>query len=242
MDSIFVFITHDYTLIFEAVMLLLLLLVLLAIFKLARVSTGSLSTAQSAAKMLLESFTSEEITETDLTAAEELGRGFTFDKYEEKFVTQVSERIKLTDFATLVRRISTRNRIPDKIQDEILTGQCCGVNERRIREFKFQKGETGSFIYCRTATVKREDSTIDLAFVLFHLEFKLPQRRIEEQHREAILGGLIPFGSRTVVRLEERILSEKEQEHMIIFFRAKALKGFKQEYPALALNELNCKA
>ncbi|XP_015776723.1 PREDICTED: uncharacterized protein LOC107354746 [Acropora digitifera] len=233
MGSIFVFITHDYTMIFEAVMLLLLLLVLLAIFKLARVSTGSLSTAQSAAKMLLESFTSEEITETDLTAAEELGRGFTFDKYEEKFVTQVSERIKLTDFATLVRRISTRNSIPDKIQDEILIGQCCGVNERRIREFKFQKGETGSFIYCRAATVKREDSTIDLAFVFFHLQFKLPPRRIEEQHSRTILG-LIPIGSRTDVRFEERNLSEKEQELITIFFRAKALKGFKQEYPALA--------
>lgn len=231
MDSIFVFITHGHTMVFAAVMLLL--LVLPAIFKLAKVSTGSLSTAQSAAKILLKSLTSEEITETDLTAAEELGCGFTCDKYKEEIVTQVSEKIKLTDFATLVRRIAARNGIPAKIQDGILAGQHCGVNERRISEFKFQKGETGSFVYGRTATVKREDSTIDLAFVLFHLEFKLSPRRIEERHREAILG-IIPNGSYTVVRFEERNLSEKEQEHITIFFRAKALKGFMQEYPALA--------
>lgn len=231
MNSIYEFITHGNTMVFGAAMLLL--LVLLAIFKSARVSTGSLSTAQSPAKILLESFTSEEITETDLTAAEELGRCFTFDKYNEEFLTQVSERIKLTDFATLVCRIATRNRIPAKIKDGILVGQYCGVNERWIREFKFQKGETGSFVYCRTATIKREDSTIDLAFVLFHLEFKLSPRSIEERHRDAILG-LIPFGSHTVVRFEERNLSEKEQELITIFFRAKALKGLKHEYPALA--------
>lgn len=216
---------------FETVMLLL--LVLPAIFKLARVITGSLSTAQNVIKILLESFTSEEITETDLTAAEELVRGLTFDRNNERIIIKECRKIKLTDFATFVSRIATRYQIPADIQEEILDGQYCEVNKVRIHEFKFQRGETGSFLYGRTATVKCEDSTIDLAFVLFHLEFKLSPSRIEEQHREAILG-LIPFGSHTVVRFEERNLSEREEEQISIFFRAKVLEGFKQEYPALA--------
>ena len=210
---------------------MLLLLVSLAIFKLARVSTGSWSTAASVGKMLLESFTSEDIKETDLTAAEELVRGLTFDKYNEKISTQILKKIKLTDFATVVSRIGTRHQIPADIQGAILDGQYCEVNEMRVREFKFQKGETGSVLYGRTATVKREDSTIDFAFAFFYLEFKLSPRRIEERRRKKFLG--ITYGSRTVVRFEERELSEKEKEHISNFFRIKALKGFKQEYPAL---------
>lgn len=185
---------------------MLLFLVSLAIFKLAKVSTGSLSTALSFAKTLLESFTSEEITETDLTAAEELVRGLTFDKYNERIITKESNNIKLTDFATLVSRIATRYQIPTDIQGEILDGQYCEVNKARIREFQFQIGETGSFLYGRTATVKREESTINLAFVLFHLEFKLSSRRTEERRRKGVLG--ITYGSH--LRFEERYLSEKE--------------------------------
>lgn len=192
-----------------------------------------MSTALSVTKILLESFTSEEITETDLTAAEELVRGLTFDKYDERIITKESNNIKLKDFATLVSRIATRYQIPADIEGEILDGQYCEVNKAQIREFKFQKGETGRILYGRTATVKREDSTIDLAFVLFHLEFKLSPKRIEERHRKKFLG-LITYGSHSVVRFEERNLSEKEQEHISDFFRAKAVKGIKQEYPALA--------
>ena len=212
---------------------MLLLLVSLAIFNLARVSTGSLSTALSVTKILLDSFTSEEITETDLTAAEELVRGLTFDKYNERIITKESKNIKLTDFATLVSRIATRYQIPADIKGEILDGQYVEENEARIREFKFQKGETGSILYGRTATVKREDSKIDLAFVLFHLEFKLSPRRIEERHRKKFLG-LITYRSHTVVRFEESNLSVKEQEQILTFFRDKAVNGLKQEYPALA--------
>ncbi|XP_068737025.1 uncharacterized protein [Montipora capricornis] len=209
-----------------------LLLVSLTIFKLARVSTGSWSTALSVGKILLESFTSEDIKETDLTAAEELVRGLTFDKYHEKISTQILIEMKLTDFVTVVSRIGTRHQIPAKTQEAILDGQFVKMNEIRIREFQFEKGATGSVLYGRVVTVKREDSTIDLAYVLFHLEFKLSPRKIEERRRKKFFG--IIYGSRTKVRFEERNLSEKEMEHISNFFRIKAVKGFKQEYPALA--------
>ena len=209
-----------------------LLLVSLAIFKLARATTGSLSTAASVAKILLESFASEDIKETDLTAAEELVRGLTFDKYHEKIVAKNSEKIELTKFETVVSRLGTRYQIPAKIQEAILDGLYMEVNKEVIREFKFQIGETGRILYGRTATVKREDSTIDLAFVLFDLEFKLSPRKIEERRRKKFLD--ITYGSRRVVRFEQRNISEKEKEHIFNFYRIKALKGFKQEYPALA--------
>lgn len=190
---------------------MLLFLVSLAIFKLAKVSTGSLSTAPSFAKTLLESFTSEDIEETNVTAAEEMVRGLIFDKYNEEILTQEHKKIKLTDFPDFVSRIATRHQILAEIQEEILDGLYMEVNILWIREVKIQKRQTGSFLYSRTATVKRENSTIDFAFVLFHLEIKLSSRRIEERRRKGVLG--ITYGSH--LRFEERYLSEKEKEYFI---------------------------
>lgn len=175
------FTVHRHKMPFKTAMLLL--LVSLAIFKSTRATTGSWSTA------------------------EELVRGITFGKYNERIITKASTNIKLTDFATVVSRIATRYQIPAETQGEILDGQYFEVNEQRIREFKIQKAE--SFLYGRTATVKREDSTIDLAFALFHPEFQLSPRRIEERRRKRFLG--ITYGS----HFEERYLSEKEREHFI---------------------------
>ena len=198
----------------------------------AMVRGGKLSTALSVGKILFESFTSENIKGKDLTAAEELVRGLTFDKYEEQIITKNLTKIELTDFSTVVCRLGRRHQIPAEIQEAILDGLYGEVNEQRIRKFKFEKVGTGRVLYGRSVTVKREDSTIDLACAFFSLEFKLSPRKIEEQHRTAFFG--ITIRSRTVIRFEERNLSETEKEHMSNFFRVKAVKGFKQEYPSLA--------
>lgn len=55
-------------------------------------------------------------------------------------------------------------------------------------------------------------TTIDLAYAMFSLEFKLPSKKIEKRRRKKFLG-LITYGSHTAVRFEERNLSEKEKEH-----------------------------
>ena len=65
---------------------------------LVRQNAASLSTAVSVGKILLESFTSEETQETDLTAAEELLRGLTFDKYKEGIYCKILTKIKEENF------------------------------------------------------------------------------------------------------------------------------------------------
>lgn len=194
---------------------------------------GSWSTALAVGKLLIDSFSSESVKTADLTAAEELVRGLTFDKYSEKVYCKIITKIKETDFETLVGRISSRYQIPTNIKEEISDGKYSGgVNQAVVREFKFEKGGPGKVLYGRTITSKREDSTIDLAYVFFELEFKFSPRKIEEQHRKQFL--FITYGSETVVRFEERNLAEKDKEQISNFYRAKALKGFLQEYPTLA--------
>ena len=128
-------------------------------------------------KILLESFTSVDVKETDLTAAEELVRGLTFDEYDEKISCKILTKIKETDFETVVGRIATRYQIPADIKESILDGQYGEVNSEVVREFKFEKGSPGKVVYGRTVTIKREDSTIDLAYAFFHLVFKLSPKK-----------------------------------------------------------------
>ena len=65
---------------------------------LVRQNAALLSTAFSVGKILLESFTSEDTQETDLTAAEELVRGLTFDKYEKGIYCKILTKIKEENF------------------------------------------------------------------------------------------------------------------------------------------------
>ena len=200
---------------------------------LVRQNAASLSTAFSVGKILLESFTSEDTQETDLTAAEELVRGLTFDKYKEGIYCKILTKIKEENFEKVVNRITARYQIPADIRDSLLDVLDGEVNQDVIREFKFDKGSLGSVLYGRVVSIKREDSTIDLAYAIFSLEFKLSPKKIEERRRKKFLG-LITYGSRTVVRFEERNLSVKEKEQIFDFYRTKALKGFKKEYPSVA--------
>ena len=184
-------------------------------------------------KILLESFTSEDTQETDLTAAEELVRGLTFDRYEEGIYCKILTKIKEENFEKGINRITARYQIPADIRDSLLDVMDGEVNQDVIREFKFNKGSSGSVLYGRLVSIKREDSTIDLAYAIFSLGFELSPKKIEERRRKKFFG-LITYGAYTVVRFEERNLSVKEKEQILDFYRTKALKGFKKEYPSLA--------
>lgn len=200
---------------------------------LVRQNAALLSTAFSVGKILLESFTSQDTQETGLTAAEELVRGLTFDKCEEGIYCKILTKIKEENFEKRINRITARYQIPADIRDSFLDVMDGEVNQDVIREFKFNKGSSGSVLYGRVVSIKREDSTIDLAYAIFSLEFKLSPKKIEERHRKKFLG-VITYGSHTVVRFEERNLSVKEKEQIFDFYRTKALKGFKKEHPSLA--------
>ncbi|KXJ05266.1 hypothetical protein AC249_AIPGENE6409 [Exaiptasia diaphana] len=176
---------------------------------------------------------SEDVKTTDLTSAEELVRGLTFDKYNEEISCKILSKIKKEDFEEVVDRIATRHKIPENYKQAILDGKFGEVNREVIREFKFEKGKHGTVQYGRTLTIRRKDGTIDLAYALFSLEFKLSPIRIEERIRKRFL--FITYGSRTIVRFEERNLSEKDKDNLFDFYRSKALKGFMKEYPALEI-------
>ena len=121
-----------------------------------------------------------------------------------KIVTKMKE-----NFERRIYKIATRHHIPVHIRNSLLDGLDGEVNQEVIREFKESSRKV---LHGRTITVKREDSTIDLAHAMFSLEFKLPSQKIEKRRRKKFLG-LITYGSHTAVRFEERNLSEKEKEH-----------------------------
>jgi len=151
---------------------------------LVRQNAASLSTAFSVGKILLESFTSEDTQETDLTAAEELVRGLTIDKYEEGIYCKIVTKMK-ENFERRIYKIATCHHIPDHIRDSLLDGMDGEVNQEVIREFKESSRKV---LYGRTITVKREDSTIDLAYTMFSLEFKVSSKKIEKRRRKRFLG------------------------------------------------------
>ena len=117
--------------------------------------------------MLIDSFTSSYVEQTSVTAADELVRGLTFDRYNEKIYCQILTKIKEKNFETVVNRISSRYQIPDEIQGAIMDGQYSGdANQAANREFKFQKGGPGKVLYGRTVSFKREDHRFSLCFLL----------------------------------------------------------------------------
>jgi len=128
---------------FVKVGVLVLLFLLNLLMNQAAASWGT--TALSVGKFLLDSFTSEDIKETDLTAAEELVRGFTFDKYNEQISCKILTKIKLEDFETLVSLIVTRYEIPADIKERILDEQYAEVNQEVFKNLNSRKVPLGVF-------------------------------------------------------------------------------------------------
>ena len=183
------------------------------------------------AMVLVSTFSSDKITSRDLTAAEESVRGLTFDVFNEKTSCRVMTGIRLADFETLVNRIARRFGFPDDIREAILESELANVNTEIIRDFKFTKGETGSFTYGSIATVKPDNATINLAYSVYNLEFKLSPQVIEHTRRKRFLG--FTTGKRVWRETRERNLSVKEQDWLRIYFLNKAVKGFKEDYAGL---------
>ena len=183
------------------------------------------------AMVLVSAFSRDKVTSKDLTAAEESVRGLTFDLFNEKTSCRVMTGIKLDDFETLINSIARRLEIPDNIRLAILESKLAKVNTEVTIDFKFAKGETGSFTYGRIATDKPDDTTINLAYSVYHLEFKLSPQVIEHTKKKKFLG--FTTGKKVWRETRERDISVKEQDRLRIYFLNKAVKGFKEEYAGL---------
>ena len=183
------------------------------------------------AKVLVSAFSRDEETTKDLTAAEETVRGLTFDEFNEMVDCKVMTGIKLDDFNTVVNSITNRLGIPDKIRRSILENKYADVTHQVVIDFKFKIGETGAFTYGRIATYKPDDRTINLAYSVYQLGFKLSPRVIEHKKKKKFLG--FTTGTKVWREIKERNLSEKEADYMQAYFMRKAIQGFKREYSRL---------
>ena len=183
------------------------------------------------AMVLVSTLSSDKVTSRDLAAAEESFRGLTFDVFNEKISCRVMTGIRLADFETLVNSIARRMGFPDGVREAILESKYAEVNDEVKYEFKFAKGETGSFTYGSIATVRPDDATINLAYSVYNLEYKLSPQVIEHTKKKKFLG----FTTSNEVWREkrERNLSVKEQDWLRIYFLNKAVKGFKEYYAGL---------
>ena len=185
------------------------------------------------ARLIYNSVYSIETTEKDLTAADELVRGLTFDKYEEKAISQVFIGIKMSKFDKLLSRLANRHSIPIEMQDGILDGIFAEQNTLKTKEFIFKVGSDSKIAYCKVATIKTSETLIDMALMFFNLDFKLTPTVRETVTQGRILGA-IPWGTERKIEITERNLSEVDQNKLLNFFRAKALQGFTKEYPSVA--------
>ena len=184
------------------------------------------------AMVLVSAFSKDKVTSKDLTAADEAVRGLTFDLFNEHVSSRVMTGIELADFETLINSIAKRLKIPDDIRLAILEGKLAATNQEVVTNFRFAKGETGSFTYGRIVTVKPNKSTINLAYSMYHLDFKLSPQVIEHTKKKRGFLGLTR--SKKVWReTRERNLSTKEQEHLSLYFMDKAIKGFKRDHSHL---------
>ena len=184
------------------------------------------------AMVLVSAFSRDTVTSKDLTAADEAVRGLTFDLFNEHASSRVMTGIELADFETLINGIAKRMEIPDDIRLDILDSKLAATNQEVVRNFYFAKGESGSFTYNgRIVTVKPNKSTINLAYSIYHLDFKLSPQVIEHTKKKKFLG--FTTGKKVWRETKERNLSTREQEHLSLYFMDKAIKGFKRDHAHL---------
>lgn len=166
----------------------------------------------------------------DLTAAEEFFRGLTFDLYDEKISCRVARGVLLKDFPTVIENFAQRFGIPDGVKHSLLDAQYSSNMAEWVRNFKFQKGQTGSYVYGRIATTKDGDK-IDLAYSVFTFNFKISDKVIEHMHEEKLLWFTI--GKRVWYDTEERNLGSEEQDELQSYLMMKAITEFRSQYPGV---------
>ena len=187
------------------------------------------STLEYVINKITEIFSSDEEHIKDLTAAEEVIRGLTFDQFKETYSSNVMGEITLSDFPEFVQDMSMHFAIPDDIKYILMKGRYAAENLEHLQEFSFQKGQPGTFVYGRVATV-RHGKKIDIAYTIYDLQYKLPPAVIEHSRKQTFLW-FVTKTNQVWRETKERNLSLKESDYMAAYFLQKAIDGFKRQYP-----------
>lgn len=142
-------------------------------------------------------------------------------------------RIELDNFETLINSIARLMGLPDDIREAILEGKLVKVNDETVTDFRFKKGETGSFSYMGALLLLSQtglQSTWLTPSTIFSSSFLL--RRLHEHTKKKKFLGFTT-GKKVRREINERNLSTEEQERLCQNFMNKDIKGFKGEYAHL---------
>lgn len=175
----------------------------------------------------------------DLTAVDELVRGLTFDQYEEKVSCRVANGILLKDYPTIVDNFARRFSIPEDTKISLFEGTMMKDLVENVRNFKFEKGKTGSYVYGRVATIKRGNK-IDIAYSVYTLEFKFSQTVLEHRQKTKFLW--FTTGEKVWHERKERNLDLKEKDAIENAFMMKAIAKFRAEYGGMIESSQYCDA
>lgn len=193
--------------------------------------------------MVLVSAFSRDIATSNLTAAEEYVRGLKFDVFNEIIFCDLITGIRLADFETVVNSISgllSPIGFPDHVHQAILDSKHAEVNDEEICDFSFPKGEAGHFTYGRFATVKPNGATINLAYSVYHLEFKLSPQVIEDTRKNEFLGFTTGMKVWRETRDKNANGSANGSDWLRIYFLNKTVKSFTKEYAHLLEGSSYC--
>ena len=192
--------------------------------------SGSISgaVASEVAKVMVKVLSSSEETTRNLTEAEETVRGLTFDLFREKTLCKLLQGIMLEDYESLVNGLAKRLDLPELISAGMLDNKYLAVGHESVIDFKFEKGTPGFFTLGRIATVRTEGNKIDMAYAIYHLDFKISPNVIEHKKKKKFLG--FTTGSKVWHTTRERNMSQTEQASMKSYFMKKAIDEFKKEY------------
>ena len=167
----------------------------------------------------MESF---DVLTQDLIDAERRVSAIKFDEYKERFNFEVLKGIQLIDFDNVVERIASRFDFPEDVKQSIIDGKYGSPNLEVLKEFRFNKGETGQAIYGRTLTIKNQDK-IDMAYALVVVNFKLSPVQSVRTVSQYFLFWKV--SEKRIVTSQHRNLSVQQRDDMNKFFHARSIRG-----------------
>ncbi len=169
----------------------------------------------------------EETATTDLRAAAKLVQGLDFQTFNDKIACVEEREILLANYPTVIENFASRFSVPPDVKESLLDAQYVGDMVEIVKNFKFENGELGRFVYGRVATIKDGDR-IDMAYLVYTLDFKLAPTVIKHKKKKRVLG--ITVRKKVWYETKERNLSTKEKEDLSEYLTILAVSKLRSVY------------
>ena len=137
--------------------------------------------------------------------------------------------IELSAYDQVIEIVASSLKLPPHIKSQLLVGKHLKLNVQVIKDFKFKKGDDGSFVYGRMVTYKSQNDQVDIALAMYDLTFKLSPLRIEHKKAKLFLG-FFDIGETEVWTDETaRSLSMQRDGALRAYFLKQALNEFRRQ-------------